>query len=209
MVRKIETQKAKKNTKEAILQVAIELFSEKGVNVVSIRDITRQVGINESSLYNHYKSKDELLEAIIAKFNRELGEASFVESEIEALLSQQTPEEFLKQHLMKLRERITPTIQKIWKIVYMEQFSDQRARDTVLKGILGIPADYYEKAFGMMIEKGLIKPIDPKLISDEYNYGLFAFSLERMLLETDNVDVMPAVRKMFAHIDFICEAIRF
>jgi hypothetical protein len=59
----------------------------------------------------------------------------------------------------------------------------------------------------MMVEKGLIKPIDPKLISDEYNYALFAFSLERMLLETDNKDVMPAVQKMFAHIKFICDAI--
>jgi AcrR family transcriptional regulator len=202
-----ENQKIKRNTKEDILHAAIDLFSESGVSAVSIRDITRKVSINESSLYNHFKSKDELLDAIIEKFNSELGKASFAEEEIEAQLSDKTPEAFLQQHIIRLRERITPTIQKIWKIIYMEQFRDKRARDTVLEGILGSPAAYYEKAFGMMVEKGLIKPIDPKLISDEYNYALFAFSLERMLLETDNKDVMPAVQKMFAHIKFICEAI--
>lgn len=203
-----KNQKIKRNTKEEILQAAIDLFSESGVSAVSIRDITRKVGINESSLYNHFKSKDELLDAIIEKFNSELGKASFDEEEIEAQLSGKTPEAFLQHHITSLRERITPTIQKIWKIIYMEQFRDKRARDTVLKGILGTPAAYYEKAFGMMVEKGLIRPIDPKLVSDEYNYALFAFSLERMLLETDNEDVMPAVEKMFAHIKFICEAIR-
>jgi len=198
----------RRNTKENILQAAIDLFSQNGVSAVSIRDITRKVGINESSLYNHFNSKDELVDIIMEKFKQELGNASFEEKNIEEHLAEMGPELFLQHHLLRLRERITPTIQKIWKIIYMEQFRDKRARDIVIKEIIGVPAAYYEKAFTIMAEKGLIKPnLDPKLLSDEYNYALVAFSLERMLLQTDNEDVMPTVQRMFAHIKFICEAI--
>jgi AcrR family transcriptional regulator len=45
--------------KNKIIEVSIELFSEKGYNAFSIRDITKKVGIKESSLYNHFHSKQE------------------------------------------------------------------------------------------------------------------------------------------------------
>lgn len=208
MTTKSEGYPEKRNTKESIINTAIDLFSGNGVSGVSIRDITKQVGINESSLYNHFKSKDELLDVIIERFRREFGEASFKEELIEEQLSATGPELFFQHHLLLLRERITPTIQKIWKIIYMEQFRDKRARDFVIKEIIGRPASYYEKAFSIMIEKDLIRSIDPKVLSSEYNYALIGFSLERMLLETDSEDLMPTVNRMFAHIKFICEAIK-
>lgn len=200
--------KIKRNTKEEIIQVAIDLFSENGVNAVSIRDITRKVGINESSLYNHFNSKDELLEFIIEKFKQEFGEVSFIEEDIEEKLNGIELELFFQNHLLSLRDKITPMVQKIWKTIYMEQFRDKRARDFVIKEIFGRPAAYYKKVFRIMAEKDLIKSIDPGILSDEYNYALMGFSLERMLLETDNEDATLVVKKMFEHIKFICEAIR-
>ena len=41
-------------TKERIRYEALNLFSEKGFDTVSVRDIASAVGIKESSLYNHY-----------------------------------------------------------------------------------------------------------------------------------------------------------
>jgi AcrR family transcriptional regulator len=203
-----ENQVKKRNTKEIIMEVAINLFSKNGFSAVSIRDIAKEVGINQSSIYNHFRSKDELLDTIFEKFKRELGQASFQEEGLEEQIAITGPELFFQNHLLRLRERITPEMQKIWKIIYIEQFRDKRARDIVLMEIIAVPAAYYEKAFRIMMEMDLIKPSDPKILSDEYNYALVAFSLERMLLQADDEDVMPAVRKMFAHIKFICDAIK-
>lgn len=208
MIEPMKNQGTKRNTKENIINTAIELFSEKGVSAVSIRDITKKVGINESSLYNHFKSKDELLDVIIDIFKKELGEASFLEDKIEEMLTGTEPELFFQHHLLNLRDRITPVMQKIWKIVYMEQFRDKRARDFVLKEIINRPAAYYEKVFRIMADRNLIKPIDPRVLSDEINYSWIALSLERMLLQTDNEDIMPTVKKMFAHIKFVFDAIK-
>ena len=36
------------------------IFSQKGFNGVSVREIAREVGIRESSIYNHYKNKEAI-----------------------------------------------------------------------------------------------------------------------------------------------------
>ncbi|MCR4426639.1 MAG: TetR/AcrR family transcriptional regulator [Firmicutes bacterium] len=203
-----ETEYPGKSTRENILEAAIDLFSEKGFDAVSVREITRKVGIRESSLYNHFRSKDELLDVIFETFKTEFGKVILDEKMIQEDLSGMDPEIYLQHHLLTLRDRITPAMQRIWKIVYMEQFRDKRARDFVIREIIGRPAAFYAKVFTAMAEKGVIKPMDPQLLSDEYNYALLAFSLERMLLETDKEDVTPTIRRMFAHIKFFCEAVR-
>lgn len=52
-------------TKERILQEALRLFSVKGFHGVSVRDIAGAVGIKESSLYNHFKNKQDIFEKIL------------------------------------------------------------------------------------------------------------------------------------------------
>ena len=61
-------EEGKVSTKDKIFQVSVDLFSEKGFNAVSIREIAREVGIRESSIYNHYKNKDAILDSIIKYF---------------------------------------------------------------------------------------------------------------------------------------------
>lgn len=61
----------KLSTKQKILHTAISLFSQKGYSGVSVRDITGKVGIKESSLYNHFKSKEEILTTIFERFRSE------------------------------------------------------------------------------------------------------------------------------------------
>ncbi len=52
-------------TKERIFEIALDLFSQKGFDAVSMREIAEAVGIKKASLYSHFSSKDELLEQII------------------------------------------------------------------------------------------------------------------------------------------------
>ena len=52
-------------TKDKILKEAFYLFSERGFHAVSVRDIARAVGIKESSLYNHFKNKQDIFDRIV------------------------------------------------------------------------------------------------------------------------------------------------
>ena len=53
-----------KNRREHILHESAMLFNERGFGGATMRDIAVRVGIEAGSMYNHIKSKDELLEAI-------------------------------------------------------------------------------------------------------------------------------------------------
>jgi AcrR family transcriptional regulator len=49
--------------REQILDAALRVFSEKGYNGASIRDIAREVGVTEGLLYHYFASKEQILHA--------------------------------------------------------------------------------------------------------------------------------------------------
>ncbi len=54
-----------RDTRAEILAAALELFATKGLHGTSVRDIARAVGVRESTLYNHFESKEALFDAVI------------------------------------------------------------------------------------------------------------------------------------------------
>ncbi|PTA47668.1 TetR family transcriptional regulator [Micromonospora sp. RP3T] len=54
-------------TRAKILELAQELFAERGYAGTSIADIARELGTSKAALYYHFKSKDELLGALITE----------------------------------------------------------------------------------------------------------------------------------------------
>ncbi|OLF18751.1 TetR/AcrR family transcriptional regulator [Actinophytocola xanthii] len=54
------------DTRDKIREVALELFSTRGFDQTSLREIAERVGLTKASLYYHYSSKQALLSAIVA-----------------------------------------------------------------------------------------------------------------------------------------------
>jgi len=50
--------------KDVIIKAAAQLFREKGYKAASMRDLAEKVGVEAASLYNHIRSKTELLHDI-------------------------------------------------------------------------------------------------------------------------------------------------
>jgi AcrR family transcriptional regulator len=58
------TSDATKGTRERILDVALDLFIEKGFDKTSLREIAEQLGFTKAALYYHFESKDDILMAL-------------------------------------------------------------------------------------------------------------------------------------------------
>ena len=54
-------------TVEKILNTSAKLFIEKGYEQTSIKDILDELNLSKGGLYHHFKSKEEILEAVIQK----------------------------------------------------------------------------------------------------------------------------------------------
>ena len=68
------------DTKQKILDKALELFSSRGYDAVSVGEIAQAVGIKAPSLYNHFPSKqaifDALVESVAAQYTRDTDQIS-------------------------------------------------------------------------------------------------------------------------------------
>lgn len=51
-------------TVKKILEVSLELFAEKGYDKTTMQDIVSALGMSKGAIYHHFKSKEELLDAV-------------------------------------------------------------------------------------------------------------------------------------------------
>ncbi|WGT66499.1 TetR/AcrR family transcriptional regulator [Variovorax paradoxus] len=57
---------ADKSTREQIVDAADQLFYKRGFEATSFADIAKVVNISRGNFYHHFKTKDEILDAVIA-----------------------------------------------------------------------------------------------------------------------------------------------
>lgn len=102
------------------------LFIKQGFHGTSIRQIAAQAGVSLGNLYNYYKTKEEILESLISKYE-EVITARFdnMFSQIEEPL---LPENFVK--LGKLLQEIVSDHYEFWLLMYIDvlEFDNQHCR---------------------------------------------------------------------------------
>ena len=65
------TQSAKEKTKIKILQSAVDLIIEKGFENASLREMAKNAGVSNPTIYNYFPSKEKLLYAYIEQKHKE------------------------------------------------------------------------------------------------------------------------------------------
>lgn len=91
-------------TREKILKEALILFSERGFHAVSVRDIAKAVGIKESSLYNHFKNKQDIFDSIV-DIQWENAKAYFREKEL-PFAPEEKKDVFIERDFDRLSEKV-------------------------------------------------------------------------------------------------------
>jgi len=71
-----------KDTSQRILEAATRVFAREGVSGATTREIARVAGVNEVTLFRHFKSKDELLRQVVLRKSKLYGHV-FAEARFE------------------------------------------------------------------------------------------------------------------------------
>ena len=203
---------AKKNTKEKIFDVSIDLFSQYGYNGVSIRQIAREVGIKESSIYNHYKSKESILESILNYYIGEMlkEEAPIMQSNDKLDMDfDKFYKEGSDRFISKLSE---PKMMKITRIFLVGSYHNPKIKDFMKEAIIGYAIKGWEDLFDLMKEKNFIKEdADSKQLAESfYSYGLFLL-YEHFILnypEDDEKFLRDFERRTTAHMKIIFNSVK-
>ena len=166
---------ARKNTKEKIFDVSIDLFSQNGYDGVSIRQIAKEVGIKESSIYNHYQSKESILESILSYYiNEMLKEEAPVMQPKENM--NMDFDHFYKEGSNRFISKLSEEkMMKITRIFLVESYHNEKIKKFVKEAIIGYAINGWEDLFNLMKEMNFIKKdADIKQLAESfYYYGLF------------------------------------
>ena len=120
--------------KEEIILAALELASGNGLKSVSMARIAEKVGIKAPSLYNHFKSKDDIVKAMYsflrekAQQNRSSGladPAGFAAKDLEQILM-----ESISGYLSMVTDR---NMMRFFTVLYSERSINPRAAEIMLE----------------------------------------------------------------------------
>ena len=155
------------DTKERILAAALEMFSQNGYAGTNIRELSASLGLVKSGVYKHFESKEAiwnaLLDEMIAYYGEHFGSAEHLPPVPDSL------EELVRMTMQMVNftvhdEKIVMTR----KLLSIEQFRDERARELATKHFLTGLTDMFTGLFTGMMEKGLIRQDDPKMLAFAY-----------------------------------------
>jgi AcrR family transcriptional regulator len=111
---------AKSDTRQRILDVALDLFTEQGYDGTSLREIAEQLGVTKAALYYHFESKEDILMALhmrIHDFGREalmlIGEGPVTLELWGKLLDQIVGEMLAQRKLFLMHERNQAVMEKL------------------------------------------------------------------------------------------------
>ena len=162
-----------KDTKERILAAALEMFSQNGYAGTNIRELSESLGLVKSAMYRHFESKDAiwntLLDELIAYYADHFGSAEHlppVPDSLEGLVTMTMQMVNFTVH----DERIIMTR----KVLTLEQFRDVRARELATKHFLTGLTDMFTHVFTGMMEKGLLRQDDPRMLAFGYTAPISA-----------------------------------
>lgn len=173
-------------TKDKIFDTALDLFSKKGYDSVSVRTIASEVGIKESSIYNHYSSKKDILMSILNYFE-EYFKGNPLDDESIRKLFEENPEEFYHQGSEMFKQQIfEEKILKIMKLIFVQMYQIDEVKEFFLREILGGSTDFWSDVFEILIQKNVIgSDCNPNKLAEMY-FGFSMFKLWEIFLKYDD-----------------------
>lgn len=179
-------------TRDRALEAALELFSQKGYQAVSMGDIAGALGIKAPSLYKHFKGKEELYAALFPPLEDhyaglwEQAAKNQTQLERQALSEGAVSVQQLEWEAMDWLQRELESAQgaALRRLMVQEQFTHP---DRLRRWLWETPMALYQDLFARLIQREVLRRGDPHVMAMEY--------LAPLVLLLGQMDQDPARRE--------------
>jgi AcrR family transcriptional regulator len=184
-----------------ILDAALDLFADQGFQGTSVREIARVVGVNEATLYHYFKSKAEILEAIIDVLLKDRGVVfAAVEDRrlsLEKVLLDMTHRSLALMHapreqkLLRLLMIEGPRLAVTGKFPFLRLIHDSGVR--------------INQVFETLIATGRMRARNPRLTAMQFLAPIFIYGFHQHGLGGSTEEPIPEAEFARAHVElFAC-----
>lgn len=200
----------KRNTKQLILEEALSLFSVNGYDGVTVKDIASAVGIKDSSLYKHFKSKQDIYDCLLEEMNERFNKTVYLyrlpQGEIKKIAAEygKSDSNWLKEackaiFLFFLKD---PSASRFRKMLMIEQYKNSDAAKTFRSWFTDSAIQFQTELFTEMIAQGYFRDGPADIIALQF-YSPFYLLLCQY-------DTMPekedeAVDQLMRHVELFSD----
>ncbi len=169
------------STKKKILDAALALFSEKGYANVFVAEIAAAVGIKAPSLYKHYKSKQDIFNAIIyemkSNYDRQAAMLNINGNNATAdaaVFFDVSEDGLVKMGISLFRFFLHDGYtQKFRKMLTIEQFNNLELAELFTKQYIDDSLKYQSGMFAVLCEKGVLKGDNPQIMALQFHAPIY------------------------------------
>ena len=157
---------------------ALSLFSVKGYGSVSVTEIADAVGIKAPSLYKHYKSKQDIFNAILIEMKAGY-EKQMASMQLNGIDADQDQALYLNSSEDEIIERSIGLFlyflhndneHKFRKMLTIEQYNNKELASQYARQYIDFPLSYQCAVFGLMANLGITILESPQIMALQY-YG--------------------------------------
>jgi len=153
--------------KAQILEAAETVFSQKGYERATTRDIAETADISEGTLYNYFGSKSDLLDAVAQSFAKNISDEI---AGLEANNLHDMMAELLTARLRSGRER------RLLMLFLFEARLSPDVHRTFIQDALQQIISETEKRFRVLIESGVMRPVEPAVAARAISATIMGFA---------------------------------
>ena len=167
------------NTKEQILDAALDLFSVQGYEATSIAQIADAVGLRKASLYSHFASKQDILDTLVDELTRQFNQhslfarADWDNPEFTKDKRGMTPEAIGAMVKGQIRYNIhDPKISKVRKLLTIEQFQNETLKKIQSKQSYEDVLKYNTGLIRFLIREEILREDDPEIMAAQFAWPI-------------------------------------
>ncbi len=166
----------KSNTREEIVEAALELFAVNGYEATSISQLADAVGIRKASLYSHFAGKQDILDTVVETVLKGYADhsifarADWDDPEFTKDMTGMTAEDAARLIRGQLRYILhDPHISKGRKLLVIEQFRNAELAELQTKQNYRDVLNYFMGMMRFLIREGALRDDDPEIMAAQFS----------------------------------------
>lgn len=173
-----------RGTKKLIFEKAIELFANKSYETVTIQELADALGRRKSGIYNHFKSKQDILDTAYDFFCEKFTADRLTLEQFAPIIENGSVIDMIRSVYYSFAGEYQILMLNIHRIIHQRKFNDARAKIIAKELLIDSGIKYVEAVFDKAIEVGRLAPFDTHAMSMFCNNNRIGLYMEWVLEPT-------------------------
>lgn len=171
----------------SILRASIKLFAEKGFHASSTAEIAKEAGVAEGTIFRHYKSKKDILLAVVAPVLVKFA-GPFILKDVREIFREQAKKPFaqIATELYRNRLDMIVTNEKTIRILLQEAFFHDEIREALIATVFADIKAMMQKLIEDKIIAKELRPLPPEVVFRAVLSSMVGLVLFRQVLDPDD-----------------------